>query len=179
MLTMHALSGRTAILTGASGGIGSYIDQALSRQKMNLVLAGLAAPSLDELAENILKTTNAITVVMDVTKRDDLERLVTQTIEKYGGLDLLVNNVGIEMISRYHTLAPDDIERSINVNLTSAMVLTRLVLPEMLAVNEDTLLIYPLYRRKLVHLALNHTQPLRLRLLHSQSPSARNIKGPV
>ena len=130
---MHALSGRTAILTGASGGIGSYIAQALSQQKMNLVLAGLAAPSLDELAENILKTTNAITVVMDVTKRDDLERLVTQTIEKYGGLDLLVNNVGIEMISRYHTLAPDDIERSINVNLTSAMVLTRLVLPEMLS----------------------------------------------
>jgi short-subunit dehydrogenase len=47
-------------------------------------------------------------------------------------LDLLINNAGIETISRYHTLPPSDIERTINVNLTGAMLLTRLALPEML-----------------------------------------------
>ena len=100
---------------------------------MNLVLAGLSAPSLSELADKTSKTTGTMTIVVDVTKRRDLERLVEKTIEKFGTVDLLVNNAGIEMISRYHMLEPDDIERSINVNLTSAMVLTRLVLPGMLS----------------------------------------------
>ena len=99
---------------------------------MNLVLAGLSASALSELADKTSKTTGTMTIVVDVTKRRDLERLVEKTIEKFGTVDLLVNNAGIEMISRYHMLEPDDIERSINVNLTSAMVLTRLVLPGML-----------------------------------------------
>lgn len=129
---MSPLNGQTAIITGASGGIGSYISQALSRERMNLVLAGLSASALSELADKTSKTTGTMTIVVDVTKRRDLERLVEKTIEKFGTVDLLVNNAGIEMISRYHMLEPDDIERSINVNLTSAMVLTRLVLPGML-----------------------------------------------
>jgi short-subunit dehydrogenase len=130
---MRELIGRTAIITGASGGLGSHIAEALADQKMNLVLAGLAGTPLDQLAKKLSGTTSAIAVLTDVTDRNSLEHLVRTTMEAFDGLDLLVNNAGVEMISRYHMLALDDIEHNINVNLTGAMLLTRLVLPGMLS----------------------------------------------
>jgi short-subunit dehydrogenase len=130
---MRELIGRTAIITGASGGLGSHIAEALADQKMNLVLAGLAGTPLDQLAKKLSGTTSTITVLTDVTDRNSLEHLVRTTMEAFDGLDLLVNNAGVEMISRYHMLALDDIEHNINVNLTGAMLLTRLVLPGMLS----------------------------------------------
>jgi short-subunit dehydrogenase len=130
---MKDLKGRTAVLTGASGGIGPYIAQALANEEMNVVLAGLSADSLDDLATKISQTTNVSSVLTDITDRTALERLVKTVTVEYGGVDLLINNAGIEMFCTYHLLALDDIERSIRVNLTSAMLLTWLVLPEMLA----------------------------------------------
>lgn len=130
---MRELKGRTAILTGASGGIGPRIAQALGNQKINLVLAGLSSTALNELATEIAATTNVISVLTDVTDRRALEELVSKVTAKYGSVDILVNNAGIEMFSSYHRLAPQDIEYNINVNLTSAMILTCLVLPGMLS----------------------------------------------
>jgi len=128
---MRDLEGRTAVLTGASGGIGPHIAQALGREKMNVVLTGLSAAGLDQLATK-MQTTNVISILTDVTERTALEQLVKAVTTKYGSVDLLVNNAGIEMFSRYHMLSLDDIERNIKVNLTSAMLLTYLVLPGML-----------------------------------------------
>jgi short-subunit dehydrogenase len=130
---MKDLEGRTAVLTGASGGIGPRIAEALASEKMNVVLAGLSAASLDDLATKISQTANAISVLTDITERTALERLVKIVTTEYGGVDLLINNAGIEMFFTYHMLALDDIERNIKVNLTSAMLLTCLVLPGMLA----------------------------------------------
>jgi short-subunit dehydrogenase len=129
---MRELVGRTAVLTGATGGIGPHIAQALGNERMNIVLAGLSIATLDELAGKMSQKTNVITVLTDITERTDLERLVNTVVKKYGVLDLLVNNAGIEMFSRYHTLSLDEIERHIKVNLTSPMLLTSLVLPGML-----------------------------------------------
>jgi len=130
---MRELKGRTAILTGASGGIGPYIAQALGNQKINLVLAGLSSAALNELATKIAAITDVISVLTDVTDRKALEELVSKVTAEYGSVDILVNNAGIEMFSSYHSLAPDDIEYNVNVNLTSAMILTCLVLPGMLS----------------------------------------------
>ena len=130
---MRELKGCTAVITGAAGGIGPYIAQALGNEKMNVVLAGLSVSTLDELAGKMSQTTNVISVLTDVTARTDLERLVNTVTKTYGGADLLVNNAGVEMFSRYHTLPLDEIERQIKINLTSAMLLTSLVLPGMLS----------------------------------------------
>ena len=129
---MRELKGRTAILTGAAGGIGPHIAQALGNEKVNVVLAGLSIVALEELASKISQITNVSTVLTDVTVRTDLERLVNTVTKTYGSLDLLVNNAGIEMFSRYHTLPLDEIERQVRINLTSVMLLTCLVLPGML-----------------------------------------------
>jgi short-subunit dehydrogenase len=129
---MRDLEGHTAIITGASGGIGPYIANALASEKMKLVLAGLSTAALNELAARISTTTHVISVHTDVSDRLALEGLIRTVEAKYGRIDLLVNNAGIEMFSRYHLLALADIENNVNVNLTSAMLLTRLVLPGML-----------------------------------------------
>ena len=129
---MDNLAERTAIITGASGGIGPFISRALADEHMNLVLAGLSVGALEELASNISQIAKVIVVRTDVAYREDLERLQRLAISQYGVVDLLVNNAGIEMFCKYHTLGLYEIERNINVNLTSAMLLTRMLLPEML-----------------------------------------------
>jgi short-subunit dehydrogenase len=130
---MQNLAERTAIITGASGGIGPFISRALADEHMNLVLAGLSARALEELANSISKVTKVIVVRTDVAHREDLERVQRVAKSQYGVVDLLVNNAGIEMFSKYHTLGLNEIELNINVNLTSAMILTRMLLPEMLS----------------------------------------------
>jgi short-subunit dehydrogenase len=130
---MENLAERTAIITGASGGIGPYTCRVLANEHMNLVLAGPSTDGLADLAGSFSKFTKVIVVRTDVTRLEDLEQLHSITKSKFGLVDLLVNNAGIEMFSRYHTLSFSDIEQIIKVNLTSAMLLTRMVLPEMLS----------------------------------------------
>lgn len=130
---MQILAQRTAVITGASGGIGPFTCRALADQQMNLVLAGLSTTALDELADKLSSLTKVVVLRADVARLEDLERVHRLATSSFGAVDVLVNNAGIEMFSNYHTLAISDIEHSINVNLTSAMVLTRIVLPEMLS----------------------------------------------
>jgi short-subunit dehydrogenase len=129
---MQNLAERTAIITGASGGIGPFTSRTLANEHMNLVLAGLSMTALDELANSLSKVTKVSVLRTDVARREDLERLHRVARSNYGAVDVLVNNAGIEMFSKFHTLTANDIEHSINVNLTGAMVLTRMLLPEML-----------------------------------------------
>ena len=129
---MQQLAERTAIITGASGGIGPFTCRTLADEHMNLILAGLSVNALDELANSLPKATRVLVLRTDVAQREDLERLHRTAKSTYGGVDVLVNNAGIEMFSKFHTLAIEDIAHNINVNLTSAMLLTRMLLPEML-----------------------------------------------
>src|SRR6516162_1206265 len=122
---MENLAERTAIITGASGGIGPDTCRVLANEHMNLVLAGPSTDGLADLAGSFSKFTKVIVVRTDVTRLEDLEQLHSITKSKFGLVDLLVNNAGIEMFSRYHTLSFSDIEQIIKVNLTSAMLLTR------------------------------------------------------
>jgi short-subunit dehydrogenase len=126
------LEGRTAILTGASGGLGMYIAKALASQKMNLVLTALSGSTLDDVAAKISHQTKVLSFPADLADRAALESLIINARNAFGAIDLLVNNAGVAMFFPYHKLRSDDIKRSINVNLTSSLLLTRMVLPGML-----------------------------------------------
>ncbi|MBI1884759.1 MAG: SDR family oxidoreductase [Chloroflexi bacterium] len=129
---MRELAGRTALLTGASRGIGPYIARALVAEGMNLVLAARSAAELEAVAEEVRGAgVKAVAVPTDVGDRASLEALAARA-EESGGVDVLVNNAGIENISFYDKLDPDDIEHLLRVNLVGAMLLARLVLPGML-----------------------------------------------
>ena len=130
---MHTLAGRTAVITGASRGLGPHLARAFAREGMNLVLAARAAAELERAATEVRALgVRAITVLTDVGRREDLEALVEAARREFGAIDLLVNNAGLEAMAAYERLAPEQIEQVIRINLTAPMLLTRLALPGML-----------------------------------------------
>lgn len=129
---MKDLAGRTAVITGASAGLGVRVARALAKEGMNLVLAARSADALEAVAAEMRGLgVKAIAVPTDVSVEDQLKQLVERSIQEFGAIDVLVNNAGIEAFRSYHELDPDDIRRTIDVNLTSTLLLTRYVLPHM------------------------------------------------
>ena len=131
-IEMHDLRGRNAIVTGASAGIGVRIARALAREGMNLVLAARSVEALESVAVEIRGMgVRAIAVPTDVSDESQLQRLVERAIAEFGSIDVLVNNAGIEAFRSFHEIDPQDIRRTIDVNLTATLLLTRYVLPHM------------------------------------------------
>lgn len=129
---MKDLKGRCAIITGASAGLGVRVARALAREGMNLVLAARSADALEAVAAELRGLgVRAIAVPTDVADDSQLTRLVDRTLAEFGAIDVLVNNAGIEAFRSFHEIDPQDIRKTIDVNLTAALVLTRFVLPHM------------------------------------------------
>jgi NAD(P)-dependent dehydrogenase (short-subunit alcohol dehydrogenase family) len=129
---MNVLRGRNALLTGANGGLGAFIADALSAAGVNVFLvdvndAGLASRTAEAVARGV----RAGFLAADL--RDPLarEQAVAAARRNLGPVDLLINNAGVEYSARYDELSPDQIEEVIAVNLRAPMLLARLVLPEM------------------------------------------------
>ncbi len=130
---MKDLRGRTAILTGASKGIGVYVARALAKEGTNLVLAARSVSALEAVREEVERLgVRAVAVPTDVGDRSALESLVERSRSEFGAIDILVNNAGIELTLAYHKLTPEEIEEMVRVNLIAPMHLTWLVLPGML-----------------------------------------------
>jgi len=126
---------RTAIVTGASHGIGPFIVRALAKEGMNLVLAARSEDELEQVATaaDIRATgVHVLTVPTDVTERDALSALVSAAERTFGSVDVLVNNAGGDPQREFHNYTADDVEALIRLNLTAPIELTRLLLPGML-----------------------------------------------
>jgi short-subunit dehydrogenase len=126
---------RTALVTGASHGIGPFIVRALAQEGLNLVLAARSADELEQIATaaDIRATgVHVLTVPTDVTQRDALDALVHTAERTFGSVDVLVNNAGGDLQREFHTYTADDVEAIIRLNLTAPIELTRLLLPGML-----------------------------------------------
>lgn len=129
---MADLRGKNAIVTGASAGLGARVAKALAGEGMNVVLAARSAEALENLAIELRGLgVKALAVPTDVAREDDLKRLVERAVTEFGSIDVLVNNAGIEAFRHFHELDPADIRRTIDVNLTGTLLLTRYVLPHM------------------------------------------------
>ncbi len=124
---------RTAIVTGASRGVGVYIAKALAASEMNLVLAARNTEDLNGVADEIKASGGRVLAVpTDVTDRNALETLVSTAVAEFGTIDVLVNNAAIDSVQFFQQESPDVIEQLLAVNLTAPIVLTRFVLPGML-----------------------------------------------
>lgn len=130
---MKDLRGRTAILTGASGGLGSFIAPALARAGMNLSLVAFPGAGLGGVRSAVEKEgVRAIALELDLRDAGQRQQVVSATLGEFGGIDVLVNNAGVETSAAYHELSEADIRNILAVNLEAPMMLTRAVLPEML-----------------------------------------------
>ena len=124
----------TVIVTGASAGIGRLICQRLAEKKHHLVLAARSADKLAELAAELAATgCECIAVPTDVADPNGLEALVKAATDRFGRVDVIVNNAGIECFAEFDQLSLEQILQTIETNLTGAIVLTRHVVPIMRA----------------------------------------------
>jgi short-subunit dehydrogenase len=130
---MQDLRGKNVILTGASRGIGVYIAKTLAAHGCNLALAARTVEQLEQTRTTCEHMrVRAVAIACDVGNADDLRALVAATEREFGRVDAVVNNAGIEYTERFQYLSIEQIEELIRVNLTSALWLSKLVLPAML-----------------------------------------------
>lgn len=126
--------GDVVLLTGASGGIGVYFVRALARLKTRLVLAAYPGNILGDLRTEIEKGgCETVDMVCDLREPEQRAKLMDLALNRFGRVDVLINNAGVEFTSYYHELTEEKIAEVLAVNLTAPMMLTRLVLPAMLA----------------------------------------------
>jgi 3-oxoacyl-[acyl-carrier protein] reductase len=127
---MFDLTGRTALVTGASGGIGREIARALHASGVKVALSGTRKEALEALAGELGERAHVL--VCDLSDREQTEKLVPAAEATLGGLDILVNNAGVTRDMLFMRLKDEDWETVLNVNLTSAFRLSRAALRGMM-----------------------------------------------
>lgn len=133
-MTERISTNRVSIITGASSGIGAATARLFASEGYKTVLAARRVELLNDLAEEIKSAGGEVLVVKtDITKLDQVENLVSQTITHYGRIDILVNNAGLGRVNWLEELDPQaDIAYLIQVNLVGLIQLTQAVLPYMI-----------------------------------------------
>jgi 3-oxoacyl-[acyl-carrier protein] reductase len=127
---MFDLTGKTALVTGASGGIGSAIAQALHAQGATVGLSGTREEALKAVQAEL--GDRAFVLPCNLSDDDSLDQLPKQADEAMGGLDILVNNAGLTRDNLAMRLKDDDWDAVLNVNLRAAFKLSRAVLRGMM-----------------------------------------------
>ncbi len=127
------LKGKVAIVAAASKGLGKASALALAKEGVNVTICARNQTELLEAAREIGSTTGVEVLAFpaDVTKPSDVEKLVEETINRFGRIDILVNNAGGPPAGTFETLGDEDWAKAIELNLLSAVRLTRAVLPHL------------------------------------------------
>jgi NAD(P)-dependent dehydrogenase (short-subunit alcohol dehydrogenase family) len=120
MTDRFGVAGQTAIVTGASSGIGKTIAERFAAEGADVVVCSREQENVDPVAEGIHEGDGgrALAVECDVTDRDAVEALVEATVEEFGGLDCLVNNAGASFMASFDDISENGWETIVGINLT-------------------------------------------------------------
>ncbi len=128
------LAGKSAIVTGAGVGNGRAIALAFAAEGANVACADRDEASAKRVADEIAGSgRRAIAITMDVSSATDCERTVRETLEAFGGLDVLVNNAGIWVPGTVLTLSEADWDRQQTVNVKGIFLMTKAALPAIIS----------------------------------------------
>lgn len=128
------LQGKRILLTGATGGIGYPLALALAAKGARLALVDRNTAGLQELCGKIAAAGGtAVAIPMDLLAAEAPARLAAQTVQELGGVDILVNNAGLIDFILFQQHEPERIAQVMQINAVVPMLLTRAVLPHMLA----------------------------------------------
>ena len=128
------LSGKTALVTGSTSGIGLGIARTLAQQGANIVFNGFGdAQQIEKLYREVGQEFGVQTAYhnADMSKPSEIEAMMKFAEDKFGGVDILVNNAGIQHVSNIEDFPTEKWDAIIAINLTSAFHTTRLALPGM------------------------------------------------
>lgn len=126
---------KVALITGSSRGIGAAIAYDLASQKCNVVINySSSEKEAEELADEIVSKfgVEVLTVKCDVSNEEEVKDMVRKAIKKFGKIDILVNNAGIAIDTTIEEKKVEDFQRTINVNLIGAFIVSRAVAKYML-----------------------------------------------
>ena len=128
------LSGKTAVITGSTSGIGLGIAQSLAASGANIVLNGFGDPkTIEETRAKLARDTNVGVVysAADMSKPAEIEAMMALATEEFGRVDILVNNAGIQHVDPIEDFPTDKWDAIIAITLSAAFHATRLVVPSM------------------------------------------------
>ncbi|RDE09858.1 3-oxoacyl-[acyl-carrier-protein] reductase [Pelagibacterium lacus] len=120
---MFDLSGKRALVTGASGGIGSAIAKALAKQGAEVALSGTRVGALEDVAKDIIGKAHVLPC--NLSDLDAVDRLVPQAEEAMGSVDILVNNAGMTRDNLFMRMKDEEWDDVLKINLSAPFHLTR------------------------------------------------------
>ncbi len=130
-MSTNAHTGRVAVITGASSGIGEATARALAADGHRLALLARRLDRIQALADEL--GDGAIAIQADVTDRDSLVAAARRVQDELGGADILVNNAGVMLLGPFSAELSDDYRRMIETNLLGAITTTEVFLDQLLA----------------------------------------------
>ena len=130
------LKGKVALVTGSTSGIGLAIARAYAREGANICINGFGDKDAIEKERSGIEQEFGVKVIYsgaDMSKGDQTEAMVVETIKSLGSVDILVNNAGIQFVSPVEEFPPEKWEQIVAINLSSAFYATRAAIPGMKA----------------------------------------------
>lgn len=126
------ISGKVVVITGASSGLGEATARLLSSAGANVVLAARRSDRIESLAQELEASGGKVlAITTDVTRREQVEALVNQTVEAFGKIDVILNNAGLMPLSPLESLKVDEWEQMIDVNMKGVLYGIAAALPHM------------------------------------------------
>jgi 3-oxoacyl-[acyl-carrier protein] reductase len=138
---MQTLQGKVALVTGAGRGIGKSIALVLAGAGCRVILVARSHDQLEEVRREIeTRDGDAVAVPCDLTRDDDVEKLVGQSAQHFGAIDILINNAGWGKRASVVKAKIDDWDQTFRVNLRAPMLLAQSLLPAMIEKGEGAVI---------------------------------------
>ena len=129
----YDLEGQVAIVTGAGRGIGRAIGLRLASEGVGVAITDIDVDNAQQVVAEIESGGGqAAAFKVDVTRRQDVDRMVHDTVARFGHLDILVNNAGIHRGGRIHLISPKEFESVVDTAIMGAFYCSRMVIPSMI-----------------------------------------------
>ena len=127
------LKNKVAIITGSRRGIGKAIALALAKAGANVVVSDINLDDCNKVVEEIKAINgNALAVKADVSNPEDVSQMINLTTEKFGKVNILINNAGIYMQKSLTDVTEQDFDRTLDINLKGVFLCSKAVVPEMI-----------------------------------------------
>lgn len=130
---MKKLENRVALVVGSTSGIGEAIAKQLAADGAKVVVNGRRAEAGDRVVKEIEEAGGVAAFVRaDISKEDECKNLVEETVEKFGGLDILAINAGVAQATALEDMTVDFWDNTMNINLRSAFIISQAAVPHLL-----------------------------------------------
>lgn len=134
------VEGKVAVVTGAASGIGRASAIRLAEEGAKVCCVDINATGLGETISEIKKMGASATArVVNIARDRECDELISQTINEFGSVDILINNAGVNIPGVFHESSNEVIDKTLDVNVKGAMYLTRAVIPHMLKIKKGSI----------------------------------------